>query len=341
MSESIDFLIVGGGLAGHNLQFQLQERGQKTLVIDASKENYSSVIAAGLVNPIAGKFFTLTWRANEIFNGLSAYYKELEVRFNTSFFTPKILTRVFATAGEQNIWLSKAHQAKYKGYCSFINDDLAGLKTQYGLLNINKGGRLEITAFLNACKQNMPHRDELFEYEYLNLDANSYKDITFKNIVFCEGYKVLENSLFSNLPFVATKGELIEIEADLPYKDRIFLGPVFMQHMHNNLWRIGATYNPNDTSLNPTDEKKSDLIEKLDKVINVPYKVLKHYAGVRPATVDRRPIMGVHSKFNNVYVFNGFGSKGVSLIPLHAMEFSDYLLNNTPLHSEVRLDRFK
>jgi len=340
MSESVDYLIVGGGLAGHILQIELEEKGFSTVVIDKSKSNVSSVIAAGIVNPIAGKFFTLTWRANEIFNDLATYYQNLENRFKARFFTPKKLKRIFATAGEQNIWLSKAHQEKYKNYCSFINSEIKGLKTNYGVLEIDKGGQLNIVEFLTNCKSHFNNIDERFDYESLDLNSNKYKHLNFKKVVFCEGYTLLNNKLFSYLPIVPTKGELIEIETDLAEEESIFLGPVFLQHVKDRRWRVGATYAPNETSLEKTDEKKMDLISKLDKIIDVPYKVVEQKVGIRPATIDRRPLLGVHKKYPNVFVFNGFGSKGVSLIPLLAKEFVDFAANNAPLHPEVNADRF-
>ncbi|NNJ55786.1 MAG: FAD-binding oxidoreductase, partial [Bacteroidia bacterium] len=335
-----DFLIVGGGLAGHILQIQLQEKGCSSIVIDYSKSNASSVVAAGLVNPVAGKFFTLTWRAEEIFESLATFYSDVENRLNSSFFTPKTLTRIFATPGEQNIWLSKAHQDKYKSYCSFKNIEIKGLKSNYGVLEIAKGGELDVSLFLGSCKASYSNRNEKFDFEKLNVKSKSYDDIKYKNIVFCEGYEVLYNPYFNHLPFVPTKGELLEIETSLPQSNTVYLGPVFMQPRGGKLWKVGATYAPNIVDKLPTKEKKDDLIKRLNKIIDVPYNIVNQTAGIRPATEDRRPLIGRHSSNENMYVFNGFGSKGVSLIPLLAKEFIDFVLNNAPLHPEVNINRF-
>ena len=340
MSESTDFLIVGGGIAGHILQIQLQAQGCSSLVLDVPQNNSSSVVAAGLVNPVAGKFFTLTWRAEEIFENLASFYTTVENRLNSSFFTPKVLTRIFATAGEQNIWLSKAHQAKYKNYCTFENTEVPGLKSNYGILKIDRGGELDVSAFLQACKLHFNHHSHRFDLKDLDMKTNSYQDIKFKHIVFCEGYEVVKNPWFNNLPFVPTKGELLEIRAELPQTDTIYLGPVFLQPKGNKLWKIGATYAPHVLDNKPTSEKRMELQTRLDKIMDVPYEVIHHTAGIRPATEDRRPLIGRHAAHSNMYIFNGFGSKGVSLIPLLAKEFIDFVLNNAPLHPEVTIHRF-
>ena len=83
-----------------------------------------------------------------------------------------------------------------------------------------------------------------------------------------------------------------------------------------------------------------ELIEKLEKVLDIPYKIVDHYAGIRPATVDRRPLIGRHPEHSSAIIFNGFGSKGISLVPIHAKELVANLLEQKELHPEVKLDRF-
>jgi len=59
MSETIDFIIVGGGISGRLMQLALQNQGGTTLVFDEANSNQSSIVAAGLANPLVGKFFTI------------------------------------------------------------------------------------------------------------------------------------------------------------------------------------------------------------------------------------------------------------------------------------------
>jgi len=62
--------------------------------------------------------------------------------------------------------------------------------------------------------------------------------------------------------------------------------------------------------------------------------------GFRPTVKDRRPILGQHPEFKNLYVFNCLGSRGI----LNGCYFSKVLLdsieNNNPLPEEVDLKRF-
>ena len=341
MSRSVDFLIVGGGLAGHTLQIELERRGKSTLVIDRPDLNASSVIAAGMANPIAGKFFNVTWRAKDIYPELASYYKQLESELGAEFFTPSVLKRVFSQAGEQNNWLAKSKKAKYEPYCSFSQEEMEGLKSPFGVLEIRKGGQMNVRNFLNACKKKFDNLSESFDHEALDIQGKRYKDIVFENIVFAEGLGALSNPLFDTIPLVPMKGELIEIETDLQPVDEVLMGPVFLQYVEGRTWRVGATYEPKATSLEPTEEKRLELTTKLEKFLDLPYTIVRQYAGVRPASIDRRPIIGAHPLYHHAYVFNGFGSKGITLIPIHAKELVKFVLDGEPLHPEVILERFE
>lgn len=341
VARQIDFLIVGGGIAGRLIQLELESRGQSTLVYDQANNNRSSAVAAGLANPLVGKYFTVGWRVPEFFSDLRSFYEDIENRLDASFFRPCEMKRIIATPGEQNIWLSKQSKPKYEAICSFAHEDITGMATPYGVISVHQGGELKTEDFMNACAAKLPTMDEVFNHRELDLDTSRYGDISFKGIVFSEGYEVINNPLFRDLvKLIPTKGELLEIETDLDFRGEIYLGGVFIQHRHNKVWRVGSTYARDDLSLNPTEEKKQDMVTKLDRVIRVPYRVIKHLTGTRPATSDRRPLLGVHPKYPNAYIFNGMGSKAVSMAPVLSQEMVDFMLSRSPILPEANITRF-
>lgn len=339
--QKVDNLIVGGGICGRLLQLQLQKEGKSTVVYDSPVPNHCTAVAAGLANPLVGKFFTIGWRADEVFPPLSTYYATLEKQLHTSFFRPIGFKRIISSAGEQNIWLSKAHKSKYAGFCSFENEKIEGLNTSFGVLHVKQGGEMDTTAFLAACAMYLPTQKEDFDVCKLDVLAKTYNEWCFDKIIFAEGYKIAENPLWNSLAhIVPTKGELLTIETDLELKDTVYLGAVFLQHISENTWRVGSTYNQNDSSLLPTAANKEDLTRKLDKVINTRYEVKNHYCGVRPSSLDRKPILGEHPKHEDVYVVNGMGSKAVSLAPLLIAEMVAFMYGREKLNENIKLLRF-
>ena len=114
----------------------------------------------------------------------------------------------------------------------------------------------------------------------------------------------------------------------------------FVIPLGGNIFRLGATYSWHELNIVPTEQGKVDLTEKYQKLMKPNMKILTHRAGVRPATKDRRPFVGMHPEFENIGIFNGLGSKGVSLAPFFAKQFVDFLVNNKELHPEININRF-
>src|SRR5262245_56991254 len=97
----VDFVIVGQGLAGMTLAWQLRRRGQHVLVIDREGGG-SSRIAAGLITPVTGKRLARSWRWDELFPAAVAFYRSLEVETGEAFFHQRPALRLFADEAERD-----------------------------------------------------------------------------------------------------------------------------------------------------------------------------------------------------------------------------------------------
>ena len=73
----------------------------------------------------------------------------------------------------------------------------------------------------------------------------------------------------------------------------------------------------------------------------MPFTVEGHFAGIRPATVERRPFAGMHPRYPEFGLLNGMGSKGASLAPFMARQFCTALCGGEPVQPEAGLERFK
>ena len=115
---------------------------------------------------------------------------------------------------------------------------------------------------------------------------------------------------------------------------------VFVLPLGNHHFKIGATFNWSDKTCIPTKEGKQELIDKLSNVINVSYEIIEHTAGVRPTVIDRRPLLGVHSKNDNMFVLNGLGTRGVMIAPTMAKQLYNFIEYKECLDKEVNINRF-
>ena len=106
-------------------------------------------------------------------------------------------------------------------------------------------------------------------------------------------------------------------------------------------WRVGATYSYNDQTPGTTTRASAELVERLEGLITEPFEIEGQQWGLRPTTPDRRPMLGRHPEFKSLWIFNGLGTKGVSLAPYFAEVLIRSIENGEPLNKEVDIERFK
>ena len=161
-----------------------------------------------------------------------------------------------------------------------------------------------------------------------------------ETIIYCEGFNAINNPYFNYLPFSPVKGELLDIKIHEINIQEIINQGAFVIPLGDDVYRLGATYSWHELDFIPTEQGRNELMGKYQKLMKPEMKIGSHRAGVRPATKDRRPFIGMHPEFENVGIFNGLGSKGVSLAPYFAKQFVDFLVNDKELHPEVNINRF-
>lgn len=342
-----DYIIVGQGLAGSMLAFELVERGCHVKIFDAGKGNSSSLVAAGIFNPLIAKRLTLTWLAEILTDFNYQYYPGLQVKLNQIFFHPLTSWLSFDSVAQQNDWEGRLANLAFKRFV-FENHSTPPkdqLDFSYGGIKIKDAGYVDTKILLAAFAKYFRKHDclvqEHFESEKLGFSAHSvhYKGLTAKKIIYCDGYHNSLNRFFSYLPYKPVKGELIDIVSEDLKLDCIYQKGIYLVPLGDGKYRIGATYQWSELNENTTEAGKNWLKGKLDEVIKVPYRLESQHAGIRPATYDRRPFIGTHPYQNQVMVFGGWGSKGVFLIPYFAQHLSKHLLNNQNIMKEVDIGR--
>ncbi|MBA3971084.1 MAG: FAD-binding oxidoreductase [Bacteroidetes bacterium] len=352
MNKSVDHIVVGQGLAGSILALTLLERGRSVMVIDDGNPVTASKVAAGLYNPVVFKRLVKSWMADDLLPYMDSFYPRMETMLEQSFYFSKRILKPFAEEQEKTLWLKKTDEpvGKYLNR-EIYNDDLGGIVfNPLGISEVVHAGNLDTPKFLSATRNYLLKQDvileEKFEHDLLVTNENTahYKGIAARKIIFCEGHKTTLNPFFSWLPFKLTKGEIITIRLEKGYKipDEIVLNKaVFILPLGNDTYKVGATYEWNDLSENITEKGRSELVEKLEKVLKISFEVIDHQAGIRPTVNDRRPLIGLHPDLDALGVFNGMGTKGVMLAPFFASQFADFLEGSAPLDKEVDIARFK
>ena len=347
-ADVLDYLIVGQGLAGSVVSDFLLQEGKKILVLNLSKQNSSSHVAAGIFNPITGRRVVKSWMADTLIPYANNYYKTLEIKLQTNFFHPIDVIEVISNVKDLNEWQIRMEEDSMKKHLEYIVPDnlyRTKISPYLKLFRINSSGWMNISKFISVYgnKLNVTKNleEELFDYRLLKIEENliNYKEHKSRRIIFCEGPNVSNNPLWQGLPMVPAKGEILTIECMNFPEDFILLNGIFILPQGNNQFRAGATYEWNFENDLPTQKGKTKLVERLESILKIPFKIIDHRAAIRPTVKDRRPIIGKHRDHKNVFIFNGLGTKGVLLAPYFANHFAEYL-NGSDLNEEVDVGRF-
>jgi len=343
-----DNIIIGGNLAGIAFA-ETALLNNKSFIVIADESQNSSLVAAGIYNPVILKRFSLPQDAQEHLAYMKPFYKRIEERLGVNFDIKIPIYRRFASVEEQNMWFEAADKPKLSPFLdtNIKHDNFNGIDAPYGYGRVKDTGYVNtnilIPAYQARLKEEGILREETFQYDQLEIhkDYITYKDITAKHIIFAEGFGIHQNPYFKNLPLDGTKGELLIIHApELQLPVGVNAG-VFILPIGNGLYKVGATYEWDDKTAIPTAAGRAELVEKLNEVINCPYEVVNHLAGVRPTVKDRRAMIGTHPQHKNVHLLNGLGTRGVMLAPYMAKELFESIETGVPVKREINLNRFK
>lgn len=347
MSNKVDYIIVGQGIAGSMVAHFLLKKGKKIIVIDKYNPNASSNIAAGVVNPITGRKMVKTWMIDDVLPFAKTTYRKLEQELNTSFFFETEIYKIFSSAEDSDIWEAKKADNEYQQYLGeIISFKESTIKAPFGAGIIKQCCWMDVPRFTKAYRfcllQNNNLLEEEFDFNQFEITQNiRYKNISADKIIFCEGYKAYQNPFFKWVPFALAKGEYLLIHAENLKTDKILSKNVFVIPKGDDLYNVGSTFIWDDVEETVTDVGRKEILDKLNKIIADDYTIADEKAGIRPAMPDRRPVIGKHPDYQNMYIFNGMGTKGVSLSPYFASYFSDCLDDNSEVFSEISVKRFE
>lgn len=346
--KKVEFLIVGQGLAGTTLAFEMLKQGVSFHILSSPAKKKASVVAAGMVNPLVFKRLTKSWMADELIPVMKKYYREKEGILGANFYFEKDILKPLSEQ-EKKLWEQRKMLPGFSSYIKKITDvsPVDSIAGAAGYGRVTHSGYLKLVDFLSLSEKYFRGRQLLTDGEWcfqnMNPENKTFDagNVRADKIVFCEGAHLSENPFFSFIKLRPVKGEVLEIYTPQLSEEFILNKGVFVLPTGNHYFKVGSTYEWEDLSETPTEKGKKSITERLENLISTEYIIKNHWAGIRPAVADRRPVLGVHPAFKRLFVFNGLGTKGVMLAPFFAKEFLKHISTaGYQLDAEVLATRF-
>lgn len=343
-----EVLIIGQGICGTMLSYFLEREGKPFVVLDDERPNTATAAAAGIINPVTGRRYVYTWMIDTVMPfavqtyrqmGAAVQVEAVQQRSIIDFFPSPQMRDAFVTRLTEDDTFLHSFPDQNQFNHSFNHD--------FGCGEIRPAYTVSLGLLMAAWRQFLLQKKallaETFDVTALQLkkDGVAYKGITAEKIIFCDGIESTRNPWFSRLPFSPNKGEALiirspELTNQYIFKKGLMLAPLPVQH---TFW-AGSNYQWAFENNAPTEGFYNSTKAHLQRWLKVPFEILNHKAAVRPATLERRPFVGLHPQFPAIGILNGMGTKGSSLAPFFAAQLAQHLVHHFPIMDEADVKRF-
>jgi glycine oxidase len=371
MPHTHDVIIIGRGIAGVVLSETLRAMGKRVVVFDVPKANAASPVAAGIVNPVAMRRIIASWRAAEMLELAEPFYRSLEQEYGQTLWHPLPLVRLFTNEREAQEWPRRMRDPEVGVFLAegaLPEFDIGKFNAPCGYGIVKRCAWLDVDVMREAHRSKWTARNALVEREVLPTEVLTTENgvevfgCTAPWLVWCTGPFATQPGL------VPTRGEVMTVHLPELATEVMVHRSGFLLPVGNNNYKLGSTFAWEEVWSGPTESGREELLRKFKNLTRVndltPQPPLPRRggadalhsspllgrgaggevvegdvsAGVRPASRDRRPILGQVALHQAV--FNGLGSRGVLLAPWCAQHLAEHLFNAAPLDPEVDQARF-
>ncbi len=322
-----DVAVLGGGLAGTTLAWQLHARGVRFRLYDRGEVAHphsASRVAAGLLTPVTGQRPALSWRFDELAPVAWAFYARVEALTGAKFFHPGPMVRLFHTP-EERVLMTERAATRFAGHVEVTDEPLdpAAFAMPHGGAVMQHAARLDVPEYLRASHAFFARHDA-YEQAEVAVTTDIAATLGAKRVAFCQGYAL--NPLFPGVKFDASKGEILALRIPGLTEDRtVNRHGQWLTRVGPEAYRAGSTYDRAALDDTPTPAGRARILEALTRSLRLPVEVTDHVAAVRPIIDDSRPLVMTHPDNPAWSYFNGLGSKGALTAPFFAAMLAGHL----------------
>lgn len=352
-------LIIGGGVVGLSLAYELVQRNQHVQLLDRGdfgKE--ASWAGAGMLPPLHREpdcpaFHQLTKLSHQL-HGEWACRLHRETGIDTGFRPCGAIYFAEKSDVERHLHFYAEHNVAAEVCGTNLTDFVPGLQTTkhaYRLLNeAQLRNPWHLRALLRACSKLGVERFPNCLVEALQFEQDTISQVktpttvfTADKVVVCGGAwsRTLLQSLGIEIQLEPVRGQIVLLNTAQKLFEHILIdGKRYLVPRDDGRILVGATEENVGFEKRNTSQAILELLEFANSLV----PALKSarfetcWSGLRPSSADKLPYLGRVPKFQNLYVATGHGRNGLQLSPGTARVMAELICDRTP---SVSLETFR
>jgi len=315
-------LIVGIGLIGQLLAYELSKNQYNITLIGERNSNFASRISAGLINPLSGKKYGILKDYSPKLEAAFSLYEALEKDAQLQFIKP---IELFKFTDEP---ISQQHNPYLKQIAS---KDIIQLENYFqdikNIIKVNPCYQVQTSSLLNYLQRSLPNKIQLIDAHFdsqqlkINETTATYDGINYDAVIFCEGANVRNNPLWNQLKFTKNRGDVLLVKIPSLPNNAIYEMGFKIMPLYDDIFWVGSNNEWNYDDLLPNLNWKQSIITQLDKWLKLPYEILEHWVAERPTIAGQNPVYEQHPEHKQLWIINGLGTRGYSAGPYIIQQF--------------------
>lgn len=360
MSRGYDVAVIGGGVIGGSVAYQLAKRGKRVIVLEKGKlASGSSLAAAGMLGAQAelekeiGPLFDLAIKSRAMFPALVEELKGLS-GIDAGFINRGML-KVAITEGQaeelqevMEVQRKAGQQAEWlRGEEARLREPGLGPEVLAAMYIPQEGQVLAPELAQSFLKSAAIYGAELREYSQvkgLQMEQGKVSGVILENETIECGQVVMAAGAWSgwlaeqidlSLPVYPVKGECFSVITHRPLlQATVFSHGCYLVPKPGGRLIVGATMKEHTFDQKVSVEGIAILMERAKRLLPgiIEGEWEKAWAGTRPQTADGLPYIGRHPEWKGLFLATGHFRNGILLSPITGEIIADLIEKGTTEH---------